>query len=204
MKIKSTLTAALAAVLMTGTAATAAQATTYDLTGGNYASASVSMEFTTYSGYMACSSVTVAGDTENVSGAPGSTEFLPTFSSCREFVNNPMLATAPQPWKLTVLAQTSPGVYSARIDVQGGTLVNFAYRFPNAVYKCQATYTTQPGGMLGTVTETPAGLVWTAWGTGNGKMNYALSGCYDQGSGEGRLLVGGSSLTLPGVGVDEL
>jgi hypothetical protein len=115
MKIKHTLTAALAAVLMTGAAATSAAAAPV-FTGGAFSGSSASgVAFSLGGSYgVTCQNVTLTGAVGNVPGDPSSTLVTPAFSDC-DFFGWAGSVTSSGPWKLTVTegsAEAAVGVLS--------------------------------------------------------------------------------------------
>jgi hypothetical protein len=208
MKIKHTLTAAVAAVIMTGAAASAAQATSYDLTGGNYSGGSgQGLIFSLDGGAsVTCDGLTLTGNTENVPGDSAATAITPSFGACWEHSAQPLVAQAPNAWKLTVAGpKDGLGRFNAVISTPGRTLVEFvdpvAVYFPElAEYVCKYTFKTPVGGAPVKVRQGGSGVFLNADTAG---LAYEGTNCPTPGPANDRSLSAGE-VFIPGITINEL
>jgi hypothetical protein len=201
MKIKSTLTAAVAAVIMTGAAASAAQATSYDLTGGDYVGAAdAGHTFSVQESYpIHCASVSYAGNTDNVPGAPASTDVTPEFSGCDFLGIYPVEATTPDPWRLTVTGGSFPG-FGLSLGTPGATVAEFEI----PLFGCRITYKF-PDVQSESIVTALSDAAETRWYATLRDLHWETNGFCPQGwAGSGGMLDTNAEVTFPDVSIDEL
>lgn len=199
--LKKTLIATAITLTIAGGAATNASAA-FDLTGGDYIGATNGVghtftidEFQT----IECADVSFSGNTENVPNDPASTVLTPTFSDCN-FFGFPVVATTPDPWKLTVSSgPDGSGYHDATLGTPGDTLVEFYV----PILGCTVTYEMPNPGYLNSSRLRAAGNE-TAWEASLMNLPWEADNCFISGTGTNGTFSTNGAVTFPGVDIAEL